>query len=195
MNTLFEVENERISQPSRTLGEDIESLVAGDFHRKRDVRRGSRSSYRAVHQVAIPSTYQALTAFMGDEKPGYEERLQREFGTRGHIVSLALREGIANTIRHAHENNENGITFVSRVHDEACMYFIVHGGGRGFDPSEVSIRCPDTMSTSGRGGFLMGKADLLAYSNDGTTLYLGFMKPRTSRLPSARGDGTSLPSR
>jgi serine/threonine-protein kinase RsbW len=93
-----------------------------------------------------------------------------------HWVGMAVREAVANAIKHGNELDLSKRVFVEFCFDQNSLEIEISDEGSGFDPGEVKnpLKPENLMKTSGRGIFYMKTfMDEIEYAFDrggGTTL-------------------------
>lgn len=74
-----------------------------------------------------------------------------------HWIGMAVREGVANAIKHGNKLDESKRVFATFLLDQEKLAITIADEGSGFDPSQVSdpLNPQNLMKTSGRGIFYM----------------------------------------
>ncbi len=84
-------------------------------------------------------------------------KLENVEGETEHWVGMALREAVANAIKHGNRRDEEKRVYLSISADREQLVIVVGDEGDGFDPSAVAdpLAPENTLKTSGRGIFYM----------------------------------------
>lgn len=131
-----------------------------------------------------------LAADVGAISPAINEvmRIVREMGSavgREVDVEIALREALANAVKHGSGNDPSKIIQCTIACDQARgMLIVVRDSGPGFDPSSLASPTvgQNVFSTHGRGIYLINQLmDEVRFEKGGTEIHM------RKRPPSARG--------
>ena len=107
-----------------------------------------------------------------------------------HWVGMAVREGVANAIKHGNKLDTKKKVFARFHLDDGLLEIRISDEGHGFDPSKVNdpLNPQNLMKTSGRGIFymktFMDEVDYVFDPNGGTNLVM------RKKLISRNGDGS-----